>query len=352
MAGPVDVPRASAPREPAPEFWERCGYRLLERSADGRLVVTDAYLRTYFQRPELAPVAQSCAAERRLHDKLLGEPRTRVGEDEIEAVVDQDVRENYRVMLRFRSRLLAAPTLESFYSELFRGDVSVPPVFIHYIAQAIVRGMLEGTTDGLQARAGELFFRAQRVSTDKGAVMLADEGTVYRHGQDSGLGNIGRLLYELGAPVTAIDLDVLDERNAAIYFDRDERYDTVLGINPGAPGCLALCRLLERWIAHFHGLASTVTPVREIPDEQWLWHVGLDAEATLLLNAVYNGEELEEDRMRRIIGLFRLDFADVSALRKELHGGSVFLGLATTAAGTLRMKPQNLLMNLPLARRA
>jgi len=39
-------------------------------------------------------------------------------------------------------------------------------------------------------------------------------------------------------------------------------------------------------------------------------------------------------------------------MRPELAGSPVFLGLAMAADGTLRMKPQNLLMNLPLASRS
>jgi hypothetical protein len=39
-------------------------------------------------------------------------------------------------------------------------------------------------------------------------------------------------------------------------------------------------------------------------------------------------------------------------LRPEVAGMPVFLGMAMAADGSLRMKPQNLLTNLPLARRA
>ena len=70
-----------------------------------------------------------------------------------------------------------------------------------------------------------------------------------------------------------------------------------------------------------------------------------------MLNEIYNGGEIGEERMKRIIGLYRIDFADPSVLRGEIAGSPVFLGLAMTADGTLRMKPQNLLLNLPLARR-
>jgi len=53
------------------DFWRSCGYSLLERGADGRLIVTDDYLRAYFARPELAPVEESCANERALHAALM-----------------------------------------------------------------------------------------------------------------------------------------------------------------------------------------------------------------------------------------------------------------------------------------
>jgi hypothetical protein len=332
-------------------FWPTCGYTLLERGADGRLVVTDDYLRSYYLRPELAPVPESCASERALHQALLEAPRRDVAEADIAAIVDDDARENYRVMLRFRGQLLAEATLEAFYFDLFRRDVAVPPPFIHHTVQAIVRGILEGSEDGLEARAAELFFRAQRVTVKEGAIMLADDETVEMHASGGALGNLGRLLSEAQAPLRTVELDVLDERNGAEYWKRDERYDTVLNLSYARAGSQALCRVLGRWIAHFHGVHVTVTPVREIPDEQWRWHVGLDAEATATLNEIYNGGVIEEERMKRIIGLFRVDFSDPSALRPEVAGSPVFLGLATTPGGVLRMKPQNLLMNLPLAMR-
>ena len=335
-----------------PDFWQGCGYQLLKRQADGRLAVTDDYLRLYYARPELAPVAESCAAERALHAALVQHPRRKVAPAEIAAIADDDARENYQVVLRFRDRLLAADTLEAFYFDLFREDVAVPPDLIHHTVQVILRGILNGTNDGLEARAAELFFRKQRVSFNDGAVLLADDETVELHASTGGFGSLGRLLKEGRTASRTVELDILDEASAGRYFERDERHDTVLNLNHGRPGCLALARVLERWIAHFHGLRTTVKPVREIPDEDWLWHVGLDAESTAMLNEIYNGGEVEEARMKRVVGLFRVDFRDPIVLRPEMAGAPVFLGLAAATDGTLRMKPQNLLVNLPLARRA
>ncbi len=333
-----------------PDFWQNCGFGLLTRSADGRLRVTDDYLRLYYTRPELAPLPESGPEERALHASLMESPRRVLDPAEIEGLPDPDLRENYRVVLRFRDRLLAAPTLEAFYGNLFREDVSVPPDFIHHTVQVIVRSLLVGAADGLEARAAELFFRRQRVSVNEGAIMLADAETVELHATSGGFGSLGRLLREGQTQPRTLELDVLDEGSAGRYFERDERFDTVLGFNPGVPGCRAFTRMLERWVAHFHGVRTTIESVREIPDDDWVWHVGLDAESSAVLNEIYNGGEVEEERMKRVIGLFRMDFRDPIVLRPELEGAPVFLGLAMAPDGNLRMKPQNLLLNLPLAR--
>ena len=280
-----------------PDFWPSCGFRLLKRSAEGRLVVTDDYLRAYYMRPELAPVPESCGRERALHAALLDDPRRAVTQAEIAAIADADARENFRVMLRFRGRLLSAPTLEAFYCDLFRSDVSVPPDFIHQTVQDILRGVLDGAGNGLDVRAAELFFRQQRVTVKDGAVMVADDATVEMHATGGGYGDLGRLILEAQAPLRSVELDVLDEANHAAYFERDERFDTVLNLNPGGAGSLALARVIERWIEYFHGVRVKVTPVREIPDEAWRWHVGLDVAATAMLNEIYNGGEVEEARM-------------------------------------------------------
>ncbi|HTP62101.1 MAG TPA: DUF6352 family protein [Burkholderiales bacterium] len=333
------------------DFWPGCGYRLLRKDADGRLYVTDDYLRLYYSRPELAPPPEAEAAEFALHASLMEAPRREVGAAEVEALADADARENYHVMLRFRARLLDAPTLEAFYAGLFRQDVAVPPDFIHHTVQVILRSLLDGTKDGLEARAAELFFRRQRVAIQDGAIMAADDEIVQVHAETGGFGSLGKLLKEGRMSTRTIELDVLDEKSAASYFERDERHDTVLQLNGEQPGNAAFCRVLERWMAHFHGVRTSVKPVREIPEKDWAWHVGLDAEASAVLNEVYNGADLDEERLKRVVGLFRMDFPDRSVLRADFPGTAVYLGLAVTPEGTLRMKPQNLLVNLPLAPR-
>ena len=123
-----------------------------------------------------------------------------------------------------------------------------------------------------------------------------------------------------------------------------------MSLNRGQPALSALCRVLERWIAHFTPAVVRIEPLRAIDDARWSWHVGLDAEASALLNDLYNGVPVDETRMARLLCLFRLEFADPAAVRPTLAGKPVYLGMAMDEASRLRLKPQNLLLNLPLAR--
>ena len=87
----------------------------------------------------------------------------------------------------------------------------------------------------------------------------------------------------------------------------------------------------------------------KIDDPAWRWHVGLDVESTGLLNALYEGQPVAPERLQQLISLFRLDFANPQEMRVDVAGKPVYLGLAMDGEQVLRLKPQNLLLNLPLA---
>jgi len=339
----------------AQDFWRHSGFHLLGRDALGRLLVSDDFLRAYYLRPELRPVEASCANEIALHRALLEAPRMPVPDERIEAIADADARSNYRVLLDFRERLLAAPTLEACYLGLFAdGNVAVAPLFIDQLAQIILRNLLEGTDDALELRAAELFYREQKASLREGAIMLADLETIEMHASSSASGATGtgldQLIVEAQAPLQSVDLDVLDSGNAPLYWLRDERHDFVISINHGRAALAAFCRVLERWILHLVGVNVTVTSVPRIAEARWAWHIGLDAQSTVLLNSLWRGEEAEPESLERLLALFRLDFADPGDMRADIAGRPVFLALSMSEDGVVRMKPQNLLTNLPLRR--
>ncbi len=333
------------------DFWHDSGYHLLAETAEGRLGVSDDFLRAYLMRPEIRPVEDSCAAERALHESLMADPRRAVPEPEIAQLQDPDSQDNYRVVLGFRDHLLEAGDIEASYLACFTGPAGaqVPPLFLDQMAHVILRHILDGTGDGLRARAAELLFREQRITIQDGNILSADAETVEMYAASGGFGALGQLISEAQTPLRSVELEVLDERNPDLYWGRDQAYDTVLNLSFAGGGLDALCRVLEAWVRHFLAIEVNIQPVQKIRDERWVWHVGLDAEGSALLNDLYTGEEVDEARMTRLLSLFRLEFGDSRVMRPDIAGRPVYLAMAMSEDSRLRLKPQNLLVSLPLA---
>lgn len=334
------------------EFWKSAGFHLLEVNDDGWLTVTPDFLRAYLTRPEVHPIDESCDNEIALFEALMADPFMTVEEQRLDAFADPDARDNYRVVLRFRDRLMSAGTVEGAYLDLVRGPIDVPPVFVDQMVHVILKNILKETKDPIRLRAAELFFRDQNVSTDDGRVMLADDEIVEMYTETGGLGGLGHLLVESSTPMKSVELDVLDEDNKEIYWERSDRFDTVVDLRFTQPALDALARVIEAWIGHFLRLQVRIQPMQRIDDEKWSWHVGLDAEATRILNGLYEGQEMPFDDMQRIIALFTMKIEDRNAVQPALRGKPVYLGAAMTAAKKLKLKPQNLLTNLPLGSEA
>jgi hypothetical protein len=329
--------------------WASAGLALLDPAPGGGLSATPSFLKAYLARPELAPVAESCPAERALHARLLAEPLAAVGEAELAALADADAAQNYRVWLGFRDRLRRHPSLEAAYLDLVRnGAAGVPPLFMSQLVHVILAHLLDGEADGFKWRAAELLFRGQKVSITEGGILVADEETVEQAAATGGFGSLGQLLVQAGTAPRTVELDVMGEANAAAYFGRAERFDMVLDVAFTRPGLDALARVLERWVRHFLGVDVRIQPVQTIRDERWSWHVGLDAEATGILNAMWHGIDVAQADLARILSLFRLEFTDPQAMLERVAGRPVYLAMAMDGEKRLRLKPQNLLTGLPL----
>jgi len=334
------------------DFWRNSGYHLLARGEDGYLRVSDDFLRAFLHRPEVHPVEESCPAELRLHAALLAEPRRPVAAREIAAMADADARGSYRLVLNFRDRLLAADTVEQCYAGLFRGEggIDMPPLLIDHLVHVIARNMLDACDDGFQLRAGELLFREQMVRNIDGAVLLTDAETVElkREQVQGGQISLLQILHDPAA-LQPLELAVLSADNVGQYRARSERFDFALDLTFGRRGLQSLCRVLERWVGHFLKVEVDIEPLERIDDEQWSWHVGLDSAATALLNDLYQGREVDDDRRGDLLSLFRLSFREGTAMRADVAGRPVYLGLCVGRGDRLRLKPQNLLVNLPIA---
>ena len=333
----------------AQDFWAASGFKLLDASGDG-LVATEAWIGRFLESPELLPPPEAGPRERGLHARLLAMPRGSVSSADLAQLEDPDARDNWTQFLRFRDRVFAFPTLEACYRDLFaRPSVDLAPPFIDALAQAIVRACLEGTEDAWLCRAAELLFRRQRVSNEAGRVLAADGATLEVFAATGGFGSVGRLLRQQQTEMPEVKMDVLSHENAPLYFMRDELHSFVLDMTPGSEGPAALARVLERWVGRMVGARVNIEPMARIDDDRWRWHVGLDVDATAILNALYRHETVAPEELQRLAALFRLEFADPAEASEELAGRPVYLGLACRPDRTLKVKPQNLLVGLPLA---
>jgi hypothetical protein len=370
------------------DFWPACGWRHLQRTAEGWHCPTGAYWGHFLARPELACVDESCAAERALHGLLTRDPLRTVAAREIDAIADADLRQNLRHFLAWRDEATAAGSVEAWLLGLWRsGSIALPSLFIDLAVQAVLRGLLDdgeadaagsagsAVTDAFTARAAEMLFRAQRLSMHEGRLLAGDRDTLDLQHRTQGFGQLGALLAEAGAPLKALQVQVLRADNQRDYWAEAERAPT-----PAAPlpmhsflldlthelrqdlghgltfhlrathsGLGALAGVLERWVQHLLGVRVRIEPLQRIDDPQWRWHIGLDASASALLDDLYRGEAVDPNRTQRLVSLFRLVFVEPRAMRPDVAGKPVYLGMMMNEQRELKLKPQNLLLNLPLA---
>jgi hypothetical protein len=326
------------------DFWHSCGHHFLDRDESGGYVVTDDFLKVYLARPELIPPPDACSAERNLHAALIADPRRSVEASDIMAIADKDARENWEILIDFRDHLLRHKTLEAAYVDLMRrGAGRTPPLFINQLVHVVLRNALNEVADPHILRAAELFFRTQRVTLHDGSLIAADEETI-AGGVEAAA---SPLVSMLGLPLDAA-IEVLNDNNAGSYWERSDRFDTALDLSGGRPGLAALAKAMELWVGHLLSFAVTIEPLTELRNASLSWYVGLDADATQIGNALWQGDELDENAMTRVVGLFRLSFHDPRLMLDKVRGEPIYLVLAMTNEHLIRMKPQNLVTGLPV----
>ena len=326
------------------DFWISSGHHLLDRGDDGGLHVTDGFLKLYLARPELLPPPEACAVERTLHAALLANPRLPVSPSDIDAIADPDARENWKLLVGFRDHLLRHRTLEAAFIQLVRnGFGAIPPLFVNQLMHVILRNALDGVDDTRVLRAAELFYRTQRVTLHNGSLIAADEEIV------GGLNAtpVTPLVSMLGIPPEA-DIDVINGGNADSYWNRSDQFDMALDLTAGRDGLGALAGAMKRWIAHLLGIDVDIEALAEVQDVNLAWYVGLDADSTKIGDMLWNGEDIDEATMGRVVGLFRLSFRDPTVMMDKVRGEPIYLILAMGTDKTIRMKPQNLLTGLPV----
>lgn len=326
------------------DFWLSCGHHLLDRDEGGGLVVTDEFLKVYLARPELIPPPDACAVERSLHAALLADPRMTVADSDIVAIADADARENWQLLIGFRDYLLRYKTLEAAYVDLVRkGTGHFPLLFVNQLVHVILRNALNGVTDPRVLRAGEMLFRTQRVTLHEGSLIAVDEETI----GGINIAPASPLVSMLGIPAEA-EIEVINDDNANSYWVRSDQFDMALDLTAGRAGLDALSQAMQRWIAHVLGIDVEIESLKELNDVMLTWYVGLDADATKIGDLLWHDEDIDEATMSRVVGLFRLSFRDPSLMLDKVKDEPVYMILAMDQDKIIRMKPQNLIVGLPV----
>ena len=330
------------------EFWVASGHHLTHRADHGGLVATPELIMAYLARPELMPPADACEAERNLHASLLADPLHPISEAEIAALADAEARENWTIMIAFRDRLMAAPTLEALYLALARqGTGELPPIFLSQLCHLILRNVLDGCEDPYTLRAAELFYRSQKAATHDGVLLLADAEVTEAQQHTGHDVHSSPLMAMLQVPAFG-DMDVMDDENAWTYWSRSDAHAMVMNIGGNPKARAGLCRVIERWVGHLLGVAVNVETVAAIEDRDWRWFVGLDSEATRIGNALWNGAALDGIAAERIVALMRLHIEDTRLVDKRVGNKPIYVILAMGSDRVVRLKPQNLVTGLPL----
>lgn len=304
------------------------------------MLVTDELLLAWLARPEVIPPDDACAAERALHARLTSAPRAPVAAVQIDTMRDPDARENWRFLIALRDTLLAAGTIEAGYVALVRSGVRLPILFYDQLVQLILRNALDGCEDVATLRAAEMLFRPQRGHVRDGALILADDELVREMEAEQ---HASPLTAMLSGGVEA--LDVLGSGNAWTYWSRSDAHTMALNFGGDNAARDGLAAAISAFVEHLLGHTVRVTTKVRVQDVALRWFVGLDEVGTAIGNTLWRGETPQTAP----VGLFALEFSDPTAVLPEVRGHPVWLIQGMGADSVIRMKPQNLVMGLPLA---
>jgi hypothetical protein len=287
----------------------------------------DIFLRDLLASSQLALVAESCASEANIHMALQAAPLKKISDAELATIADADARDNYSFFLRLQTELLAAGSLEAYYLQLIRSAaVTVPQEVMDALVENITLRMMDTTTNptvdkniAVQYAAAEWLYKRQ-------AVHLED----------------GRVIHDVPRDSVTEPLDL------SHGMANELSHGLIFRLTNANSGLKALSQVLEKWTAHMLNTHVTIKHVAKVDDPAWRWHIGLEATSTGLLNDLYTGEDVSQERLKSLVSLFKLEFKNANDMRADLAGKPVYLGLAMDAKGQVKIKPQNLLLNLPM----
>jgi hypothetical protein len=259
-----------------------------------------------------------------------------IGSSDLTAIEDADARENYAFYQRLQTEALAAGGLKAYYWQLIQSEVAlVPPEVMDTIAEQLTNHMLDASVEAnverqspekniaIQYAAAEWFYQRQ-------AVHLEDGRVVHDVARDS----------------------VRDPLDLSHGMVNELSHGLLFRLSNANSGLKALSQVLEKWVAYMLDIEVTVKSLAKVDDAAWRWHIGLEATSTGVLNDLYLGNDVSPERLGQLVSLFKLEFKHPSQLQADMkqgrEGKPIYLGLAMDTNGFVKIKPQNLLLNLPI----
>ena len=239
-------------------------------------------------------------------------------------------------------------------SALFRDGVDVPPLLVHQLtADPAAPHPGRAAPIRCEARVAEMLFRPQKIAVrDDGAVMAADETDGRALRDDRRLRQPGR------APAAEPDADAHRRSRRRSTRPTPRRTGTATSATTsrsastaGRPALAALCRVLERWIAHFLGVAVAIRAAARDRRQA----LGLARRPRRRGERAAERPVQSRRRRRRADGPAPLSVRarlreSRRHARRRSPGGPSISRWRWTPTSRLKLKPQNLLLNLPLAR--
>jgi hypothetical protein len=101
-------------------------------------------------------------------------------------------------------------------------------------------------------------------------------------------------------------------------------------------------------VRHLLAVDVTVDAVTELRDVTLSWYVGLDAQATRIGDALWNGDALDQAAREQVVGLYRVTFPAATPILEQARGAPTYLLTAMTPDQVVWLKPQNLIAGLPV----
>lgn len=277
--------------------------------------------------PQLALVPESCANEINIHKALQASPLQKISDAQLTEIQDADARDNYAFYQRVQTELVAAESLEAYYWQLIKSEpVTVPPEVLDLLVEHIALPMMDRVTNPVTDKNVAVQYAAAQWLYQRQAVHLED----------------GRVIHDVPKDSVSEPLDL------SHGMANELSHGLIFRLSNANSGLKALSQVLEKWIKHMLQIDVTIKHVAKVDDPAWRWHIGLEATSTGILNDLYLGNDVPKERLESLVSLFKLEFKNANQMQVDVAGKPVYLGLAMDANGFVKIKPQNLLLNLPL----